>query len=382
MKKYLFLALIFFFPVLVSAKNLPLNQLKLPAGIHIEIYADNVSDARELALGDKGLVFVGSRENKVYALVPNAKNTNHPIVKIIASNLNQPQGVAFYHGNLYVAEVDRIISFDNIEQHLDQPPTPRLITQQLPSTKDTFGYLPHSWKTIHFGPDNKLYVAIGSPCNSCLSKDPRYGTIMRMEPDGSHMEIFAKGIRNSVGFAWQPGTNKLWFTDNGRDNMGDNIPPDKLNYAPLKGLDFGYPYYQGKDQNGNPISDPTYGKFRTIQGITWETLSLPAHVASLGMIFYTGHSFPAEYYNQIIVAEHGSWNRSKKIGYRLSLIKIKNDKALSYTPFIYGWEKDEKYWGRPVALLVMQDGSVLVSDDYAGIVYRISYHKENSSNAI
>ena len=361
-----------------SAENLPLNQLKMPSGFHVKIFANNVTDARELALGEMGTVFVGSSEaGKVYAIVTNKNNPKIREVKIIASGLDQPQGVAFYKGDLYVVEVNRIISYPDIENHLDHPPQPRLITDNLPPTKmkgDT-NYLPHSWKTIHFGPDNKLYVAIGSPCNSCLSRDPRYGTLVSMNPDGTDMKIYAKGVRNSVGFAWQPETNKLWFTDNGRDLMGDNIPPDKLNYAPIRGLDFGFPYYQGKDKKGNPIPDPTFGKLRSQQGITWEALSLPAHVASLGMVFYTGTLFPSEYHNQIIIAEHGSWNRSKKIGYRLSLVKVNNDKVLSYTLFITGWEKNEKYWGRPVALLVMPDGSLLVSDDYAGVVYQVTYQK-------
>lgn len=358
------------------ADNLPLEQIQMPPRFHISVFADGIKNARELALGDNGIVFVGSSAAaKVYAIVP---VPNHPIqhqIKIIASGLNQPQGVAFYKGDLYVAEVDRIIRYNHIENLLDNPPPPQLVTNQFPIAApegDSF-YQRHGWKTIHFGPDNKLYVAVGAPCDSCLSKDLRDGTIMRMNPDGSDMEVYAKGVRNSVGFDWQPITQKLWFTDNGVDTLGDNFPPDKLNYAPVKGLDFGFPYYCGKDENGQPIPDPKFGKLRSPDGITWEAINLPAHVAVLGMVFYTGSMLPAQYHNQIIVAEHGSRVRSTKIGYRLALIKINGDKALSYTPFITGWEKNEKFWGRPVALLVMPDGSLLVSDDYAGVIYRVTY---------
>ncbi len=233
----------------------------------------------------------------------------------------------------------------------------------------------HGWKTIQFGPDGKLYVAIGMPCDSCLPKHELDGTIVRMNPDGSGQEVYAKGIQNSVGFAWQPTSHKLWFTDNGRDYLGDDSPPDKLNYAPEKGLDFGFSYYLGIDDNGRPIPDPQYSKLRSPTGITWEAFNLPAHVAPLNMLFYTGNMFPSEYKNQIFIAEHGSWNRSKKVGYRLSMVKVEGDKALSYTPFITGWQKNEEYWGRPVGLLELVDGSLLISDDYASVIYRVTYQK-------
>ncbi len=367
-----------FYSIANAGNNLNLDQLKMPPGFHIEIFAEKVKDARKLALGSKGTIFVGSAEAAtVYAIVPNVNSLHGHEVKIIATGLNQPQGVAFYKGDLYVAEVDRIIRFKNIEEHLNDPPAPLMVTNHFPlvSLKGDEQSQRHGWKTIHFGPDDKLYVAIGSPCDVCLSKDSRDGTIMRMNPDGSHLETFASGVRNSVGFDWSPSTHKLWFTDNGRDYMGDNIPPDKLNYAPTQGLNFGFPYYHGKDKNGKPIPDPKYGKLRSPAGITWPALNLPAHAAVLGMIFYTGDMFPTDYKNQILIAEHGSWNRSTKVGYQVSLVKIKENKALSYTPFITGWQKNENYWGRPVELLEMPDGSVLLSDDYAGIIYRITYSK-------
>ncbi len=376
-KKYLLGLLVSTFSSTLYAQNpLPLDQLQMPPGFHIEIFAEGIKDARKLALGDNGTVFVGSTDaSKVYAIVPNNNSPHGHEVKVIASGLYQPQGVAFFQGNLYVAEADRIIRYDNIEQRLNNPPSPFLVNNNFPLTK-TQGeerYQRHGWKSLRVGPDHKLYVAIGAPCDSCLPKNKLDGTIVRMDRDGENLEIYAKGVRNSVGFDWDPINQKFWFTDNGRDKMGDEIPPDKLCYAPVSGLDFGFPYYHGKNKNGKHIPDPEFGKLKSAKGITWPAMNLPAHVAVLGMTFYTGNMFPAKYKNQIIIAEHGSWDRSTKIGYRLSLVKIKNNKALSYTPFITGWEKNEKNWGRPVEPLVMPDGSLLISDDYAGVIYRITY---------
>jgi glucose/arabinose dehydrogenase len=364
------------------AKNLPIERLKLPPHFSISVYANNIKDARGLTIGNEGTVFVGSNTaGNVYAILPNRSHpaSDERTVKIIASGLNQPHGVAFHKGALYVATVDQILRYDDIEKHLDDPPVAKIVTDDFPTSlpgapKEYFTR--HSMKTIRFSPDGKLYIAIGAPCDACLSQDPRLATIMRMNIDGSEMEIYAKGIRNSVGFDWDPLTHELWFTDNGRDRMGDNMPPDKLDYAPTKGLDFGFPYYHAKDANGNPIPDPKYGKQRSPGGITWPALALPAHVAALGMTFYTGKMFPAIYQNQIIIAEHGSWNRSKKVGYRLTLVKLdKNRRPISYEAFITGWEENEKVWGRPVAIDMMPDGSLLVSDDHAGAVYRITYSK-------
>jgi glucose/arabinose dehydrogenase len=363
-----------FSTALFAKADIPLNKLQLPAGFHIEIFADHLKTARDMALGDKGTVFIGSRTDAVYAVIPSKNSPSGRKVKVLLSGLNQPQGVAFYKGDLYVAEVHRIVRYDNIEQHLDNPPSPHVISENFPPVTSS-AYPFHVWKTIHFGPDGKLYVAIGALCNSCIPNDERAGTIMQMNPDGSDAKIYAKGVRNSVGFDWDPATHQLWFTDNGRDDMGDNTPPDKLNYAPTPGLDFGFPYYHGKDVNGQPIADPIYGQTRMPEGITWPAMGLPAHVAALGMVFYDGKMFPAKYRNQIFIAEHGSWNRSTKVGYRVSLVNVKNNKAISYQPFITGWEKGGKYWGRPAALLVMPDGSLLVSDDDAGVIYRVTYRQ-------
>jgi len=354
-----FLFFIIVSPYSVGA-SLPIDKLKLPQGFSIEIYADKVPNARQMTLGDKGTLFVGTRTpDVVYAI--NTKGQ----VKIIAKGLDSPNGVAFKDGNLYVAEISRVIRFDNIESLLDKPPKPKVIYDQFPSDRG------HGWKYIAFGPDGYLYVPVGTPCNVCLKKDPRYASIMRMKPDGKALEIYAEGVRNTVGFDWDPRTRELWFTDNGRDWMGDDMPPDELNHAPRPGMHFGYPFIHGKS-----ISDPKFGKQKPKREYSAPAYELPAHVAALGMSFYTGKMFPDKYRNQIIIPEHGSWNRSKKSGYKLSLVTLKNNKAASYSDFVTGWLQGEKAWGRPVDTLVMPDGSLLVSDDKAGVIYRITYSKK------
>jgi glucose/arabinose dehydrogenase len=229
----------------------------------------------------------------------------------------------------------------------------------------------HGWKYIAFGPDGKLYVPVGAPCNICLSDDAVYASVTRINADGSGREIFASGVRNSVGFAWHPETKEMWFTDNGRDMLGENSPPCELNRAPRAGLHFGYPFC-----HGGTIKDPEFGSKRPCGDFTVPAQNLGPHVAPLGLKFYTGNQFPAEYKNQLFIAEHGSWNRSKKIGYRVSLVKVKdNTTATSYETFASGWldESTDNAWGRPVDVLVMADGSLLVSDDHAGVIYRIVY---------
>lgn len=346
----------------VHARNtLPLYKIKLPAGFKIDIYADNVPNARSLVLGDKGTVFVSTRKKgKVYALVDIDKDNKADKKYIIAENLYMPNGVAFHNGSLFVAEVNRVLRFDNIEQSLANPAKPVIVTEDFPSERA------HGWRFIRIGPDNRLYIPIGAPCNIC-DKDG-YALITRMKLDGSHHEVFARGIRNTVGFDWHPLTKELWFTDNGRDMLGDDIPPDELNHAPRKGMHFGYPYCHGK-----AIIDPKYGARNSCQSYTPPARELGPHVAALGMRFYKGKMFPAEYRNQIFIAEHGSWNRSKKVGYRVSLVRLKNNRAVSYEPFATGWLQGNSVWGRPVDIMHMPDGALLLSDDKAGVVYRISY---------
>ncbi|MBI1921712.1 MAG: sorbosone dehydrogenase family protein [Geobacter sp.] len=341
-----------------------LDDIRLPPGFSISIYSDKVPGARSLALGKNGTVFVGTREGKVYALVDTNRDGRADRVFTIASGLNQPNGVAFRNGSLYVAEISRVIRFDNIEQRLGNPPKPVVVNDSFP-TKSL-----HGWKFIRFGPDGKIYVPVGAPCNVCDKWDRRFASIMRMDPDGKNLEIFARGIRNTVGFDWNPLTRELWFTDNGRDWMGEDMPPDELNRATRPGLHFGFPYWHGKD-----IPDPQFGKKMIRGAFVPPERELGPHVASLGMRFYTGNMFPAEYRTQIFIAEHGSWNRSDPVGYRITLVRLKGNRAVSYEVFADGWMRDGNAWGRPVDLQVMPDGSLLVSDDRAGAVYRITYRR-------
>jgi len=281
----------------------------------------------------------------------------------VALGLNMPNGVAVKDGALYVAEVNRVIRFDAIEVKLPRAPDPVVVYDRYP--KDAH----HGWKFIRFGPDGWLYVPVGAPCNIC-EPDAPYAAITRLKPDGSAMEVFAKGVRNSVGFDWHPQTHELWFTDNGRDMMGDDVPPDELNHAPKAGMHFGYPYCHGGD-----VADPEFGRKRACAEFTPPAQKFGAHVASLGMRFYTGSMFPTEYRNRIFIAEHGSWNRSKKSGYRVMQAKVEGGKVVDYGVFAEGFldAKADSAWGRPVDVLVMPDGALLVSDDQNGAIYRITY---------
>ena len=340
-------------------------DIRLPPGFSCVVYAAKVPGARSLALGSKGTVFVGSRrEGKVYALVDRNNDQQADEVITIAGGLRSPNGVAFRDGALYVAEISRILRFDNIEARLRNPPAAVVISTAFPDKSH------HGWKFIRFGPDGRLYVPVGAPCNVCEEEDPRFATIMRMEADGGHLEIFARGVRNSVGFDWHPRTGDLWFTDNGRDWLGDNQPPDELNRAPRAGLHFGFPYWHGDD-----TADPEYGMKRRREEFVPPEKELGAHVAALGMRFYTGSMFPASYREQIFIAEHGSWNRTIPSGYRITLVRLKDDRAVSYETFAEGWLRNGSAWGRPVDLQVMPDGSLLVSDDKGDAVYRISYRQ-------
>jgi len=355
-------------PTLKAVEDPPLDQIKLRPGFKIEVYAANVEGARQMALTPGGTLFVGSRrQGNVYAIVDQNKDQKADEVIVIAKGLNSPNGVAFRNGALYVAELSRVLRYDDIEAKLKSPPQPVVVTDKLPTEAH------HGWKFIAFGPDGKLYVPVGAPCNVCdkRSEDPRFASIMRMNPDGSGAEIFAHGIRNSVGFDWHPVTNDLWFTNNGRDMMGDNVPPDTLHHAPKAGIDFGFPYCFAGD-----IPDPEFGKVHKCSAFTPPAQKLGPHVASLGMLFYTGSMFPADYRYQILIAEHGSWNRSQKIGYRLSLVKLDaSGKPASYETFAEGWLQGQQNWGRPVDVQQAADGGLLVSDDQAHVIYRISYSR-------
>jgi len=347
----------------VSSMALPLEQIKLPPGFQISIYATNVPNARSMTLSPNGTLFVGTRSaGNVYAIVDRNGDYKADEVITIAHGLNMPNGVAFRDGALYVAEVNRVLRYDDIEAHLKNPPKPVVVNDKFPSDKH------HGWKFMAFGPDGMLYVPVGAPCNICEPTPDRYAAITRMRPDGSGLETFARGIRNTVGFDWHPMTKELWFTDNGRDWLGDDRPPDELNHAPRPGMHFGYPYCHAKN-----IPDPEFGAKHRCDEFTPPAMELGPHVAALGMRFYTGTMFPEEYRNQIFIAEHGSWNRTTPIGYRISLVRLDNGRAVSYDVFAEGWLQGNQAWGRPVDLLVMHDGSLLVSDDRADVIYRITY---------
>ncbi|MEM6360541.1 MAG: sorbosone dehydrogenase family protein [Bacteroidota bacterium] len=350
--------------VTLTESDYPLEKLNLPPGFKVSIFAE-VENARSLAMSSSGVIYVGNRSaDKVYAL----KDTNGDWIAddkyIIDEDLMMPNGVAYKDGDLYVAEVSKVWRYKNIEANLSNPPEPELVYDEYP----TEGH--HGWKYIAFGPDGKLYVPVGAPCNICKSDDPVFASITRINADGTGLEIIAEGIRNTVGFAWHPETKELWFTDNGRDMMGDNVPPCELNRVTSSGLHFGYPYCHGSD-----IADPEFGSERHCNDFKKPSWKFGAHTAPLGMKFYTGNMFPTDYNGDIIVAQHGSWNRSRKVGYRLMRVTVENSATTKAEVFIDGWLNDDTQdaWGRPVDVLQMPDGSLLVSDDFAGVVYRISY---------
>ncbi len=339
--------------------------ISLPPGFRIAVYTDRVPGARSMALGARGTLFVGTRhEGKVYAVIDRNGDHKADEVVTVAKGLDMPNGVAFREGALYVAEIHRILRFDDLENRLSNPPAPVVVTDSFPRVRQ------HGWKFIRFGPDGRLYVPVGAPCNICESADPRHASIMRMNPDGTGLEIFARGVRNTVGFDWRPETKELWFTDNGRDWMGNDLPPDELNRAFAAGMHFGYPYC-----HGSGIPDPEYGKGRVCQGFTPAALDLGPHVAALGMRFYTGRMFPAIYRGAIFIAEHGSWNRTTPLGYRISMVRLEGGRAARYEIFAEGWLRDGLVFGRPVDIEVMPDGALLVSDDKQGVIYRITYEK-------
>jgi glucose/arabinose dehydrogenase len=345
---------------------LALEKIVLPPGFSISLYCDNLPGARSLALSPSGVLYVGTRdEGKVYAVLDQDGDRRADRVITLAKGLDQPNGVAFRDGALYVAEVSRISRYPDLESHLENPGRAEIVYDRLP----TEGH--HGWKFIRFGPDDRLYVPVGAPCNICEPGDP-YAAILRLNLEGGEPEIFARGVRNTVGFDWDPRTGELWFTDNGRDRLGDDLPSDELNHAPRAGLHFGYPY-----RHGRAIVDPEFGERQPAGLLTSQpALELGAHVAALGMRFYEGEMFPPEYRHRILIAEHGSWNRSTPVGYRLVSVILEGTKVVRQEVFASGWLQGRRAWGRPVDLQVMSDGSLLVSDDRAGVIYRITYQPE------
>ncbi|HVI22222.1 MAG TPA: PQQ-dependent sugar dehydrogenase [Myxococcales bacterium] len=345
-----------------AAKDIPLDRVKLPPGFEIALWAEGVPNARSMAVGRNGTVFVGTRLlDKVYAVVDRGGRRE---VKVIAKGLHRPNGVAFHDGALYVAELSRIVRFDAIEERLDDPPAPVVVYDKLPKDE------PHGWKFLGVGPDQKLYFNIGAPCNICAPPATN-AQLVRMNLDGSGFETFARGIRQVVGFDWDPRTKDLWFTENQRDWLGEEQPEDKLNHASRAGLDFGFPYCHGGE-----IVDPEFGKGRSCSEATPPAAKVGPHTAPLGMRFYTGDMFPPEYKNRIVMALHGSWNKAQKSGYSLLSASVAPDGKAKVEPFATGWLQGNEFWGRPVDVQVMRDGALLVSDDWNGALYRISYRQQ------
>jgi glucose/arabinose dehydrogenase len=347
-----------------------LGTVRMPPGFAIDVFAEGVTAARSMALGANGTIFVGTfglltgQQNvgKVFALRDTNKDGRADEVLTIAEGLNQPNGVAFHNGALYVAEMQRIVRYDDIEKRLANPPAPAVVRDGFTASGN------HQWRYIAFGPDGKLYIALGAPCNVCKVDDP-YGSIARMNPDGSGFEIFARGVRNSVGLAFHPENGQLWFTDNGRDLLGDNIPSDELNHATEAGQHFGFPAcHQGE------LVDPEFGEAGACAKYRAPAVKLGPHVAALGLRFYTGTMFPDEYRNELFVVQHGSWNRKNPLGYRIGLAHVHNGQyASGQRIFAEGWLQGRQPWGRPADLLQLADGSLLVSDDLQGKIYRITY---------
>ena len=346
--------------------DLELDRLVLPEGFNIELYA-RVKNARSMAMSPSGVLYVGNRGgDKVFALKDADGDYKADVRYVLDSGLRMPNGVAFKDGDLYGAEVSKLWKYASIEDDFTSI-SKELIYDDYPSD----GH--HGWKFIDFGPDGKLYVPVGAPCNICESKDSVYASITRMNPDGSDREVFASGVRNTVGFTWHPETDVMYFTDNGRDMMGDDIPPCELNRATEAGLHFGYPYCHGGD-----IADPEFGDKYPCEDFVKPVQKLGPHVAPLGIKFNTGNMFPAEYNQLAFIAEHGSWNRSQEAGHtghKITTVKIENGEGVAYEDFITGFlnEETNKAWGRPVAVLFLEDGSMLISDDLRGAIYRVSY---------
>ena len=347
-----------------GASSVPAS-LQLPPGFHIDIYRDGLRDARELALGQQGTVFVGSMNaGVVYALIDADHDGHAEQMQVVARNLELPSGIAFSQGNLYVATVHQVLELPEIESHLEHPPVPRVLADQLPYREGD-----HSWRFLGVGPDRRLYVSIGAPCNAC-EVGTGFGKLIRMNLDGSGREDVAWGIRNSVGFTWQPGSGRLWFTDNGRDLMGDDVPSDELNRLDHVGQHFGFPYCHQGD-----VPDPRLGAGHPCSAYSPPVWKLGAHVAALGLRFHVGGNWPPPWRNALLIAEHGSWNRTEKSGYRVMAISLRDGKPSGQFPLVDGFQHDEHVYGRPTDVLELPDGSVLIADDFAGRVYRVTYQQ-------
>ena len=361
------------FPILAADKAINLAELSLPQGFTISLVSDEVPNARQMALSAGGILYVGTRKaGKVYALLPRkgpgkgpGKGLNDPEVVVIAQNLTMPSGVVILDGDLYVGALDRVLKYPNIDKQLQNSSSSKPITEVLSENLPDKTH--HGWKYLSAGPDGYLYVPVGAPCNICLSDNPVFASIQRMDPESGTMSTYAEGIRNTVGMAWHPETDRLWFTDNGRDMLGDDIPAEEVNEVRDVLAHYGYPYIHAGD-----ISDPEFGKGKNAEDYVRPRYKIQAHSAALGISFYTGQQFPDQYRNALFIAEHGSWNRTEKVGYRVSVLRWEAGQKV-YEPFISGWLNGDTSWGRPNDVLVSPEGDLLISDDQAGAIYRVSY---------
>lgn len=351
--------------------DVQLDKLQLPKGFTIDVWAAEVPNARSMAISESGIVFVGNRQEKnVYALVDENGDGKADSKYVLANDLHMPNGVAIKDGDLYVAEVSRILRFKNIENNLTNP-TYEVVYDGYPDETH------HGWKFISFGPDGMLYVPVGAPCNICIPEDFIFASITRLDVSkpGAKPEIYAHGVRNSVGMTWHPETKELWFTDNGRDMMGDDVPDCELNRAKELGQDFGYPFW-----HAGTVQDPEFGtEGQEASFYIPPVAKLGAHSAPLGLRFYTGDQFPTSFKNQLIIAKHGSWNRTKKSGYEVVVVKLDSvGTAQGQETLVSGWldQATQEAWGRPVDVQELKDGSLLISDDVANCIYRLSYPKQ------
>ena len=345
------------------ASEIPINKVKLPKGFAAEIWATGMPGARAMARGEKGKIYLGTRGiGRVYEVTDEGTRRT---TRVVVDKLVQPAGVAMQGGTLYVMAINKVLRFDGIEGNPGVAPVDLTDKFDLPPEQH------HNWKYIAFGPDGKLYVPFGAPCNIC-EPPKEYAQIRRYNADGSGKEVIATGVRNTQGFTWHPKTGELWFTDHGRDWMGDKGPEDELNRMTKAGLNFGYPYCHAKG-----VLDADFKKADGCKGVTLPVTTMGPHAAAMGVIFYTGSMFPKEYQNTMFVARKGSWNRTVKLGFDVVNVRPSKDgKKASVKPFMTGFLEDAKaakFWGRPAYLLQMPDGSVLVSDEQLGAIYRISY---------
>jgi len=347
-------------PAPTPAAQIQLDKVKLPPGFKATVWADGINNARSMTFGSKGTVFLGSRiAGNVYAVIDQGSSRQ---VKVIAKGLTQPSGVVFKDGALYVATIPTLLKYENIEANLDNPPAPKVIYE---FPKDAH----HNWRFLAWGPDGKLYFNMGAPCNICLPPQT-HANISRINPDGTGFEYFARGVRNSVGFDFHPVTKELYFTNHGRDWLGDDVPNDTLHHAPKPGLHFGYPYCHQGD-----LLDPDFGAGQSCSEFAPPLLKLGPHVAAMGIRFYTGNMFPAEYKNRAFIALKGSWNRATKSGYKIMTVELKPGAPPKYEVFADGCNEGDKILCRPTYIEWMAAGSMLVSDDYNGAIYRIAYQR-------